>query len=222
MINLLFPNLCHICHRPLVKGEKILCTRCKRDLPRTDFHLKENNPVEMRLFGKCDFIKCTSFCYYRKGDSFTKLIHQFKYNGFTEVGYGLAGIFARELMAHNWQNGIEAIVPVPLHPFKRFMRGYDQTKILANAIGKSWNIPVSNDIIRKTKYNTTQTKKSLIDRYENSKECYIINPKAKNIPKHILLVDDVFTSESTIESCIHLFDHIPQMKISVLTIGFAE
>ena len=222
MIDLLFPNICHVCNRPLMKGEKILCMRCANDLPRTNFHHKEGNLAEQRLYGKCDFEKCACFCYYQKGHAFTHLIHRFKYNGFKEIGYYLGYMFAQELKNQNWHYDINALVPVPLHPVKRFKRGFEQTKIIAKGIQRSWHIPIVDNLILKTKNNPSQTKKDMYERYENSIDSFRLNEKNIKIPRHILIIDDIFTSGSTVESCIHLFDNIDNVKISVLTIGFAE
>ena len=74
-VHLFFPRCCVVCDTLLVEGEEELCTRCNIDMPRTGYHLLENNPVERMFFGKIPLVRATSYFFYRKGSNFRKILH---------------------------------------------------------------------------------------------------------------------------------------------------
>ena len=70
---LLFPRCCVVCGRSLVKGEECICTLCNLNLPRTNYHLREDNPVERLFWGRIPLGHATSFFFYRKGSDFRQI-----------------------------------------------------------------------------------------------------------------------------------------------------
>ena len=80
-LSLLFPHCCVVCGRPLVTGEECLCTMCNINLPRTNYHLRKDNPVERFFWGQIPLERATSFFFYRKGSDFRQILHQLKYGG---------------------------------------------------------------------------------------------------------------------------------------------
>ena len=80
-LSLLFPHCCVVCGRPLAKGEECLCIMCNINLPRTNYHLRKDNPVERLFWGQIPLERATSFFFYRKGSDFRQILHQLKYGG---------------------------------------------------------------------------------------------------------------------------------------------
>src|SRR5437879_6598867 len=98
-ISLFFPNYCLGCSGSLVKGEDILCTYCLRDLPKTDYHLQEDNPVKRKFAGRINLNHAWAYLQFRKTGIVQHLMHQLKYNNHPEVGTRLGKIFGVDLIS---------------------------------------------------------------------------------------------------------------------------
>ncbi|MEG1616748.1 MAG: phosphoribosyltransferase family protein [Bacteroidales bacterium] len=222
MWNLLFPKSCLICENPLCKGEEGVCRYCLGHLPRTNFHLEKDNPAEQLFFGKCEIQQAASFCYFEKGNDLRRLIHEFKYRNNRDVAVQLGALYGRELMRSDWSDGIDLIVPVPLHYYKKIKRGYNQSEYIARGLSSALCKPLCNSVLRKERNAATQTRKTLYDRYLNADRSFSLHNGAKLSGKHLLLVDDVLTSGATLEACANTLLAIPDVKISIITLAFAE
>jgi len=127
-IDLMFPNLCVVCSKNLQKNEHQLCLSCLYDIPRTNYHLMEDNPIERRFWGKVPIEHATSYFFFQKGSSFQKLLHILKYKGNKEIGELLGKYAAIDLLDSPEFNTFDLIIPVPLHPKKYKLRGYNQSE----------------------------------------------------------------------------------------------
>ncbi|MBR4625138.1 MAG: ComF family protein, partial [Alphaproteobacteria bacterium] len=116
---------------------------------------------------------------------------------------------------------IDFIIPVPLHPRKLKIRGYNQSEKIAEGLSQVLNIPIDNNVLTKTTYNDTQTKKHRYERFLNSQNLFTANHSPKYEGLHYLIVDDVLTTGSTLESCINELKTIPGVKVSIFTLGRA-
>ena len=119
-------------------------------------------------------------------------------------------------------NSIDVIAPVPLHPKKQKSRGYNQSEWIARGISESMKKPVSvNNLIRNL-HTSTQTRKNRYERWENVEHIFEIKDKTDFLGKHVLLIDDVVTTGSTLESCTLELLQINDVKVSIATLAFAD
>jgi ComF family protein len=130
-------------------------------------------------------------------------------------------MYGKELEATPLFKTVEVIIPVPMHPKKEKMRGYNQSEIIATGLSQSMNAMVDTKTLIKTVKTETQTKKSRFSRWENVKEVFEIRNYEHLANKHVLLVDDVITTGSTLESCILNLSKVPGIKISVASVAYA-
>lgn len=221
ILNLFFPNCCIICNKMLTGNEIQLCLHCINDIPRTNFHLLPDNPVEKRFWGKVKIEKGTSYFYFRKGSSFQSLMHALKYKGNQQIGIRMGKYAAAELHESGFFTDIDYIVPVPLHPQKLRKRGYNQSERIAQGVSEITNLPIDITSLIRTNENATQTRKSIFERFTNTSGIFKIENKNTLINKHILLIDDVLTTGSTLEACIHQLQSIQGIKVSILTLAIA-
>lgn len=219
--HLFFPQTCLLCGGQLVEGERMVCLRCLSGLPRTHFHLRKDNLVERNFWGKFPVERATSFLYYAKGGDVRQLLYELKYHGNQEVGEVMGRVMASELMRSRFFDGIDLIVPVPLHQRKERRRGYNQSECLARGISAVTGIPMDVKVIIRSRYNETQTRKGQYERWENVRNLFAcISPEGLE-GKHVLLVDDVLTTGATVVSCADALADIPGLRISVLTLALA-
>ena len=221
LLHLFFPRLCLLCDEPLVEGEKTLCLSCLYSLPRTHFHKRSFNPAEQLFAGKTPVTKATSYLYYEKGGKVQQLIYAIKYRGEKDAGFQMGKLAAAELYKEDFFEGINLIIPVPLHPGRQRRRGYNQAECIARGIASVAQIPVDcRSLVRKRQTNT-QTHKNVFERWTNVQDIFHVNTPQKLTGKHILLVDDVLTTGATIEACAQRINAIEGAHISILTLSIA-
>ena len=220
-ISLLFPRLCYACGNHLLRNENLICTECYVVIPRTNYHLENENPVAQLFWGRCRVEKAAAFSYYHKGSRIRNLIHNLKYKGIKEIGYELGRIYALSLKPSGFMAGVDIIIPVPLHPSKKRMRGFNQSESISAGIAEVTGLPVNNDSLVRVLKSATQTKRSRYERWTNVEGIFNVTDPEKIEGMHVLLVDDVITTGSTIESCVNELLKIEGVKVSVMAIAFA-
>lgn len=221
-ISLLFPRCCVVCGRSLAKGEECICAMCNINLPRTNYHLQKDNQVEQLFWGKIPLERATSFFFYRKGSDFRQILHQLKYGGQKEIGAIMGRYMASELSASGFFEGIDVIIPVPLHKRKQRIRGYNQSEWIARGISAVTGIRVDTEVIVRRKHTDTQTRKSTFERWENVDGIFELHHAESLKGKHLLVVDDVLTTGATTVACASRLMEIEGVRISVLTLAVAE
>jgi ComF family protein len=216
--NLFYPDLCAACSRTLNSGEKHICSTCLWRMPKTNFHLQDDNPVIRKFWGKVNVEAAASFVFFDKGERMQHILHSLKYAGNRAIGIFLGELYGNQLRQAPLFAGCEAIIPVPLHRKKIKMRGYNQSSMIAEGLSKTMGIPHYTEFLERTVASSTQTKKSRYARFENVENVFRLNGQKVN-EKHFLLVDDVITTGSTLESCARCLAESGEVKISVATIA---
>nr|MBP7105543.1 ComF family protein [Fermentimonas sp.] len=171
------------------------------------------------MAGRIPFERIACYCVYAEGGILPPLIHNLKYYNKKEIGFLLGRMFGDDLSGSDFIKPIDIIVPVPLHPKKEKIRGYNQAAVIAQGISESTSLPVSTGNLVRVVHNPTQTKRTRTERWENVKDIFYVKDKQLFEQKHILLVDDVITTGSTIEACGIALHKCTNLKISIATIG---
>ncbi|MDR0427550.1 MAG: ComF family protein [Dysgonamonadaceae bacterium] len=217
---LFYPELCVGCSQSLIENEKHLCMECFSELPKTFYHLSKSNSAYEQLAGKFPLEKAASFLFYNKNGLGQKLIAELKYRGNIYVGQWLGEYLAKETL--DFFTSIDLIIPVPLHKSKLKLRGFNQTEIIAAGISKITHIPIDTSILYREKANISQTTKGAFDRWKNTSGIFNIKNAQTLQGKHVLLIDDVLTTGSTLEACAHALLKAKSVKISILTLGITR
>jgi ComF family protein len=220
-ISLLFPRLCYACGSQLLRNEYLICTGCYVSIPRTNFHLKAENPVAQLFWGRCMIQKAAAFSFYTRGSRIRNLIHKLKYSGIKEIGCELGRIYAVSLKSSGFTADIDIIIPVPLHPARKRIRGFNQSECISAGISDVTGLPLITDALIRTVLSATQTNRSRYERWTNVEGIFRVTDKAAIRGRHILLVDDVITTGSTIEACVHELLEVEDVKVSVIALGCA-
>lgn len=219
--HLFFPEKCVVCSAKLLLDESGICLRCLYLLPKTNNFINPDNNLEALLAGRFPFERAAAFSMFTKDGILQSLIHELKYNHKPFIGELIGGVFGMDMLQSDFINSIDVIVPVPLHPIKKALRGYNQAEAFAQGIAGATSIPTSVDELVRIIHNPTQTKLSKTQRWENVKGIFEVIDKTVFENKHVLLVDDVITTGSTVEACANALLVCDNIKISVATIGEA-
>lgn len=217
---LFYPNLCVACNSHLLNQEELICTKCLYNLPKTNYHKEIDNPVSQLFWGRTKIEFATAYYFFHKGSMFQDMMHKFKYSGLKEIGFILGKSFGAQLKESMF-NQVDIIIPVPLHPKKLKKRGYNQSEWLARGLAESLAKTVDTKSLVRAIATETQTRKSRFERWKNVENIFkITNPELLE-GKHILLVDDVVTTGSTLEACANIILEIKNTKVSIAALAVA-
>jgi len=221
-LGLLFPYLCNGCGTQLYHGEKEICTKCRYDLPFTDFQNYAANPVAKLFWGRIPCNGAMAMLYFRKGSKVQHLIHRLKYKDQTQTGIELGKLLGERLLSSPTYQTTSLIIPVPLHPKKQKSRGYNQSEYIARGIAEIMQVPVSTTHLIRQHHTSTQTKKGRYDRFENMQSVFTILNPGQLENQHILLVDDVITTGSTLEASGITLLATPIKQLSIAALAYSE
>lgn len=219
IIDLLIPPKCHICGDILMPDEHFVCRPCIAALPRTSYHTRPDNPVEMRFAGLFPFENASGHFFYSRGSSVASLIHDFKYRNFPGLARRMGQIMAADLTTSAFLQDMDFICAVPLHWVKRMRRGYNQTERMACGISDISGIRVSRDLIARKRHRT-QTHLTNEERRKNVEGIFRLKHPERYAGKHILLIDDVCTTGATLTAAAEsILRAAPTAKITILTLA---
>lgn len=203
----LYPRCCPICGEIVPKKSELICGECKNKLvyiknPRCK---KCGKPLGFYKEEYCRDCKCRKH-FFEEGRAvwvyskeMRSSIYRFKYDNKREY----ADFYTEELVRvyGNWIKSlqVDAIVPIPLHKKRKISRGFNQAEVLACGIGKKLNLPVMPEVMVRTKNTVAQKELNDKERQENVKNAFKI-PSNEVKLKKVLLVDDIYTTGSTIDA----------------------
>jgi ComF family protein len=179
----LYPShvACALCNQEALLDEQRLCTACAGSLLPCG-ELAAPPPLS-GLYA----------AYQYKGGAVAG-IHALKYSNQTR----LAPFFADAIdLPPEWE--IDAVVPVPLHPLKQWLRTYNQSELIAKALSKRLHLTLNPRLLRRTRFTQTQTALDEFERAKNVARAFSASPAAKGL--NVLLIDDVTTTHSTLLAC---------------------
>lgn len=221
LTELLFPRLCVVCGDKLIEQEQWICLHCLHHIPRTNYHLERNNRVAQLFYGRVEIEFATSFFYFSKGSNYQTLLHNLKYKGMKELGAEIGKHFGIDLQKSPDFSSVDIICPVPLHPLKEKKRGYNQSWWIASGIAAQMCKELSDDNLKRITATETQTRKTRFERWQNVEGIFeLTNPNAFS-GKHILLIDDVVTTGSTLEACAQAILSKTKARVSIATLATA-
>jgi len=238
LLSLFYPRTCPMCGEYV--GEQAeqgsLCRKCLAGLPRTEQAEKTENLTEMTLTGTDSLFvrdigqkmvrtkkvmhleRAAAFLFFDKEDPIRKLVHVLKYADRPEIGYQLGRQAAMEFQYADFFDGIDLIVPVPLHPKRLRERGYNQSEYIARGISDLTGIPVDTTHVTRIRHTPKQALQNGGQRKENVKDAFAVNHPEQLYRKHILLVDDLITTGETMRSCLKAMRRFRGAKFSVFAL----
>lgn len=213
IINIMYPKKCVICNEIIeYKNSKdYVCLKCRENIPFISGNIckKCGKPID---YGEiCSRCMETAFAFDFGFSPFEyeivrKSIFRLKYKGVKKDGKAmgeLMSLFVREKYNDVIKN-IDIIVPVPIHEKKLKKREFNQADIIGKRIAQNFNIVYKDDLIKRIRNTVPQNSLEHKERKENIKDAFVITDKEFIKDKSIMIVDDIFTTGSTINECSRL------------------
>ncbi len=219
---LFYPHLCLACGFRHPPRRNLLCTACRLKLPRADHLSDQENDLSERFWGRVPIYSAAAMFRFTKGGKVQRLLHQLKYQNRQDIGTQLGEWFGRDLKSSPWFDGVQGIVPVPLHPRKEHLRGYNQSDLFAQGISYSMGVPWHKNALRRTTFTETQTGKGRLERFGNVESVFTTGQSVHLSGRHLLLVDDVVTTGATLEACARILLTVPGVRLSIAAIAVAN
>ncbi|MFZ7132200.1 MAG: ComF family protein [Eubacteriales bacterium] len=207
---------CPICFRVLFFTKEFICSHCKIELEtiqgkRCEKCSKQLHSHDMHYCNDClqmDYSYTSGFSLYQYEGNIKKIVQLIKFGDCPKLGIYMGSILGEHLMLQQWICDIQLIIPVPLHINRQQERGYNQAeKIALGVVQKFKNSPILSHVdlcleyLTRYKDNSHQIHLNKLERFKNVKQIFKVEDKESIKNKTILLIDDVYTTGATIQSC---------------------
>ena len=210
-LDVFFPNRCLECDEIIPKDE-IVCVKCLDKIHFTHWDFGEN-----LLKQKAQFLfpveKAFSLMFFDKKGLSREILHQLKYRNQERVGGILAG-WVTERMEITEKPDL--LINIPLHPKKHKERGYNQLHLFTEKLAEYYEIPFRHDLLQRESYHKAQAQKNKADRGE-TKYHFSLSENIEN--KHILLIDDIYTTGNTMSAAVWEILKYKGNKLSILVMA---
>ena len=189
-----------------------LCDTCLAALPRTEQAQLRENSTEMELLSEGSSFsvarkamhldRAAAYLFYEKESPLQQVIHRMKYSDQPLIGYRLGRLAAIEMQYAGFFDGIDVIMPVPLHKNRLRSRGYNQSEYIARGISEVTGIEIDTTHLTRQRDTPKQALQRGEDRHRNIHDAFAVNHPEQLYKKHILLVDDLITTGETAKACL--------------------
>lgn len=214
-----WPNQqCALCRLPLRDGDHLWCQPCLTSLPQPPYchRCGATAPEPVPHCGYCLRQPPSWDRLVRLGEyafPLNRLIQQYKFQRKFWLSQPLARLLAAQLT-----DPAPLLLPVPMHPWRRLMRGFNQSALLADALAALTGGETDNRALRRTQWARPQHQLTRQARLQNLRQAFILN--SRTWPAHVALVDDVVTTGSTVSVLAQLLRQQHVSRIDVYCLGF--
>ena len=236
LLDWVYPPICELCGCGLSNG-RALCGSCAADLPKIISPFCEvcGESFQGQIDGAFDCPNCQEVSFHfefalaalDRSDDALQLIHRLKYGGEIHLGRELGRLAVGALKDRRFSTAIAErwpLVPVPLHRSRQRQRMFNQAEEISLSIGEEIGLPVRK-LLRRVRRTVTQTQLSRKQRMDNLKGAFAIqkswfvkSPATSLEVPGVILVDDVFTTGSTVDACAKVLRKAGVERVAVLTV----
>lgn len=250
--DIIVPRYCCVCGRRLLSKEKHICLFCMGDFPFTYNWKAPRNGMadrfnalicadapETAADSKEPYAYAAALFLYSDDAPYREIQHRLKYKGDIGTGRYFARMLGERLVSASHFRDADTVIPVPLHPMRKWARGYNQAEVIAREIAICTGAGLCTDLLLRSRHTRTQTKLSTEEKMQNVRNAFSVRRKDREkllSCRHIILVDDIFTTGATMYSCFRTIreaaretgpdgreDSVIEMpRISVVSLGLVD
>ncbi|HTY12752.1 MAG TPA: ComF family protein [Candidatus Omnitrophota bacterium] len=195
--DLIFPPRCQVCRGV---GPRSLCPDCE---------------------SKVNYLSPSAFVHSVTvyDDVVKKAIHRFKFKKKLELSEPLGRMMVKYLSRHLNMSGIDLIVPVPLHRNRFTQRGFNQAEVLSHELTRHYGVPTVSGMLFRVKETAPQFDLPRAERFKNVRGAFEVKGKGMLKDRNVLLVDDIYTTGSTVSECTRVLKDGGARNVHVLTLS---
>lgn len=217
---LVSPRFCLVCDQRLSHDERGVCVRCDSLLPRrSDTLTTGDNDITRLFYGILPIKRAAALFVYGSCKELDGIVQAAKYGNRPDIAEECGMMMAHEYAPSGFFEGIDMIVPLPLHKNRLRKRGYNQSRLLAEGISTVTGIPVADDVVTRVRDTATQTSMPHDQRTANMRGAFALGNAARLNGRHILVVDDLVTTGATMRECCMQIAKAQDVSISVLALA---
>ena len=207
-------HLCEVCAATVTRIESPFCRVCSQPFyGAITGEFTCSNCADRRFHFDCAVTRFMS------RDVVREFIHRFKYEREFYLRHPLADWAAEALEdARLGAPAFDFLVPVPLHAARQREREFNQAEAIAKLLAKRNGVPVY-EALQRVRYTTTQTRLDRSERMENLRGAFRVRHPARVLRRHILLVDDIFTTGSTVDECARVLRKAGAASVRAITVA---
>ena len=209
ILDLIYPPVCGICGK---LNQNYLCKKCQKVLENQSKFVIDENQDFNQNFNKHLYI-------FKYEGIIRRMILNYKFNEKSYLYITFVNFLLKNEKFFKILKSYDTIIPVPISSERKNERGYNQSELLAKELAKKLNIECVKNCLIKNKNIIEQSKLTKVERQKNIQGVYILKNKEKLINKNLLLIDDIFTTGSTVNECCKILKQANPRKIDVLTIA---
>jgi ComF family protein len=191
---------------------------------RTSGNADQCNALEELVYPPLEkYALATALFFFSEEGDYKRIPYHIKYEGDIRAGRHFGMLLGRHMSTATWFQDIDVIIPVPLHWKRRWKRGYNQAEIIAEGISEALGVPIKTDILKRRRNTRTQISLDIEGKAANVAGAFIATKAIDDSHiGHILLVDDVFTTGSTLHACFTALREVfpTRVRISIATLAF--
>jgi len=252
VLDLLMPRECLVCGRQLGAQEEHLCIWCAADLPYTAYWERPHNPMANQFNALLEryrpagepmqYAYAAALMYYHHENPYKYIPRALKYGFNQKAGRYFSAILGRRLAKAPHFSDVDTVIPVPLHWWRKWRRGYNQAEVIAAELAAALHATLRTDVLIRARRTRSQTRLSAAERLRNVEGVFHVRPawpeslvrcpfpfvrcrrEPAAPPRHILLVDDTFTTGATLYACYKALRSAlgPSVRISIATLAVVE
>jgi len=224
LLHVLYPQTCLICKNEFNQSKLAICPICSSELAYTYFEdYPEATNLDKLFWGRVNLEGTYALLRFKQDGATQQILHELKYRNNPEVGLHFGKEIGLKIKSLTKFSDADALIPVPLHPKKEFTRGYNQAEIICKGISESSGITIRKDLLKRISFTESQTKKGKTSRWDNMQDRFKLKDTNENGLKHLVIIDDVVTTGSTLETCVRILkEEFPEAKISIAVLAVAE
>ena len=224
LTDIVVPRCCMCCGQTLTRGERWVCLDCMLSLPRTGDHLLASTRLGDRMARHVGVCRTAGWFFYRRNSPYSNIIFEMKYAGMPDSARWLGAEYASEIAPSGFFGDVDVIVPVPMHWLKRLRRGYNQSEGIAAGIAGVTGKRVDRTVLTARRHGQQKSRNRADRAHSVLNSVYTLRSPDAVSGLHLLLVDDVATTGSTLEACVMalMSAPTPPRAISILTLAVTE
>lgn len=222
---MLFPEVCVCCGCPTPNDGNMLCPFCQDSAFDPANHYGNSSCPGVVLPEGILFQY--ALWKYDKGGVLQRMLHLVKYGGIGRLGFEMGVLTGTSLLGTKFWSSFSSyssigLLPVPLHPKKKRIRGYNQAELVATGISEVTGIPlIPENIVVRQRFTGTQTGHDLQGRLKNLTDAFRVDDLDSVQDKFIIIVDDVFTTGATSYALAQVLKQSGVKEMGILTVAFA-